>query len=797
MKTKNIKYKFSKQLGVFVCLASLLTACGGGNENVTETSKSSEIITASVSDMNGDGKADIVIEDSNNLESMPWHFGTSTQNQFDASDSLTQTFDLNVDHKAKAIAVADANGDGKNDVLVQLDSVDGHTHWKVFLSNGTSSSEIMGDISLPSGNDARALAFTDINADGYADILLQQQIDGIIDYYVSLSNGTEYSTPFSLYRFRLGKIDWSKDFLAHINSELGRPELVALKDVNNDGTADLVFDRQNYNHYQGHIEHCYFVRTFSKTRYESRFEKLDIDDNCYKTSSEFVGIADITGNGIAELILDGEGLLYLVDGTTGSEWSRVDPAEENLVFLSMSIDYSNDLNISTKPADYIDYITGPVFIEPASPLDPYSGNMSYKTIASTDLNNDGKIDILREVTKGNVRYWQALIATGNKTFEAQIWLTGNITDTAFAVRDYNNDGLPDLLVNAPYGYENRDRDGDGYPDFIPKIGTPISTNLYVKINDGSSFKSNDWELWYQHANQVRVIGVEDYGLTTIAKDTSALISWSGMSDSPRYTQNEFKEVLKVKGLNLITKDRALNKNECQAVYSSSDNKDLSAEFATLVCNVELVPGVVSIKSQPLYGGCDVARSGNLIGGLRCEVGVFKYDLEVNIGPVTRTLTLAGPKVGACGAISAEFTCVRAGTEVVSATQTLMVGDTGVGAGVSVGFGAGGSLSTENGVLSGELDLKGGLGISIKFSFDYEATGDFIIDHGETAFVFVADNAGIVVKSAGVAIVSTLNAIDGVVVDGVGEGIEFVNGAVTSVGGVFEDIGDAFCDFFGC
>lgn len=742
-------------------------------------------------DANGDGRADLVLEVSGDANSTPWKFGISTARNFDARP-LTQAFDFGTHSNGKAIAVGDANGDGRDDVLVQLQSIDGMTQWKVFLSDGTTSTRTIGEVALPTGDDARALAFNDIDGDGFADILLQQQVSGVVSYYMSLSDGGQFSDPDLIYEF---------------DAELGRPDLIALEDINGDGTSDLVFDMQSG------ASHRYCVRAFRNGRFDAQPE----NDECWKTADDFtevepneeglgegwttttrrvqtIGVADLTGDGRSELVF--------YDRTESVEVFRASRTPGSVQFIE-------NAPVTDASWSYLSLGQGPRGTEweaDSTPIYQDEPDGSQTTLALVDLNNDGRTDLLNESSfydsalSQTIVSWKAHMSKGDGQFEEELWLevvTPRDIDlfygTGIGLRDFNGDGRQDLLINAPRGRG------------------PGLVQLHVLFNDGTQFLQDDWTPWYTNTEQtVRILGLEDDGLTTVARDTSALLAWSGTSNSPRYTENEFREFLRGKGFDLRSDEdgdpsRPLLMNECELIYASADNDDLSVNFATVSCLQTGLDGVQLVQ-QVVYGGCDVANKGvpgGGIGGARCEIGLFKQELTVDLGGVQQTLTLQGPNANACGAVSLELTCLKGGADYASGSMSAMVGDTGVGAGVGLGVGGGVAAGIEDGVISGEFEVKFVIGVSFEFSFDYEDSGEFLINHGETGFVFVWDNSEVAVVSAGEAIIDLVNILNtsgGVVVGGVGEGINFIGGVATPIGeelvDFVDDAVDAIADFFG-
>lgn len=560
----------SKRLSAVAVFGALLLLSGcddddsGGGGGGGSSAKGSGGATF---DANGDGKADLVFEIS--ADSTPWRFGLSSSDQFDANDSLTQTFDSSAYSNGQAIAVADANADGKDDILVQLESVGGFTQWKIFLSDGTSSTRTLGDISLPSGDDARAIAFTDIDNDGAADIFIQQQVDGIVSFYMSLSLGNEYATPELIYSF---------------DTELGRPELIALEDINSDGTADLVFDLQSRS------SHCYHVRAFRNGSFESQSTSND----CWRTVDEVtkletagagigegglqtirrvkaIGVADMTGDGQSELVFSVK--------TRFSDIFRASTTPGAVQFLSS---YWSETSWS-----YLSFVEGPSGTEweDSSQLIYFNGEseLAQNTLALVDLNDDGRTDLLTKsstfdsTSSQTTMSWKAHISNGDGQFEQRTWLEESAVD------------ISDPIFGAEIGLD--DFDGDGRQDLLINAtgGGGIYAKLHVLLNDGTKFDPNDWRIWYFNNQQpVRILSFERDGLTTVAHDTSALLAWAGTSNTSLYTQNEFHDLLKEKGFDLKTQADAaptetLQPGECQLIYDSGDSSDLSASFGTLTC----------------------------------------------------------------------------------------------------------------------------------------------------------------------------------------------------------------------
>jgi len=644
-----------------------------------------------ISDMNGNGISDILLE---KVGLSSWRIAISdpVNTQFIPETLFVETV------SAKAIALADANNDTTDDLLVQLDNADGSRAWQVFNSNGNSLTKLGSPVSiigLGIDDDARAVGFADINGDGDADILIQAQLASGVNYFVSFGTGVTYLPAELIYQF---------------NPELGTPQIIALEDVNSDGTADFVFSRTTGN------KHCFFVRTYVNGSFEEQSRNTECASTVISkdTKIEIVGVADITGNGLSELVIRKSNSqthnwrsYSLTQGLSGTEWTTA-------------------TRIITT-----DVVPG----------------SSERTVALTDLDSDGRIDILNELTDGTTRSWIAYIAKDYGLFETQTWMTrdgSNVRavdqEKSVGVRDYNGDGFPDLLIESST--------------------QTVAQQLFVRIGDGVSFDSQAFNLWHFNIiDRENVIGVEEDGLTTVSNDTSALISRLGSTSG--FTLNQLRTELGAEGLTLMTDDISVSLSnsvvagECRIAssgkFADSDyGKDGGASFGALVCAVN-VGDHVSITAQALHSKCqsNLLNPGSApsdTGALKCQAGLFKAEVEVDLGGgVSHVIEAQGPNASFCSGSSSTGFCNHISGDIVSVSHKLKVSDgVEVGGGVGIGLSAGGSAGLEDGIFSasGELKLIGGIQVDIKLDLNP------VISFGEDAFLFVEDASGIIILAAG-------------------------------------------------
>jgi hypothetical protein len=287
--------------------------------------------------------------------------------------------------------------------------------------------------------------------------------------------------------------------------------------------------------------------------------------------------------------------------------------------------------------------------------------------------------------------------------------------------------------------------------------------------------------------------MEEDGITSNARDMGTLTAWSGVSDGRLYTPNEFKQSFTQKGLTLRTPtkftdldDLPLKEGECKAVYAQgSTDRRARGQFGVMACNIKLADGF-SLKLQPLYGGCESINIDSVSSGAggNCAIGSIKTDIEIEIGGVKQTTSIAGPSAAACAGVSLkEFACLKAGATLVSGSQKYIVNGTGVGAGASIGVGLKADFKARDGVLSGEIGGALGLGVEIQFSLNYKAGGNFFIKNGKTAFVFVGDNAEKGVVAAGDAVYGAAKDLGNVTQTAVGDAVYLAGEGINAVAAI--------------
>jgi hypothetical protein len=383
---------FRRERVVMILLAALLPieiACGGGSSQMTgsggpggtvhqyATGKGPNCVSAG--DFNGDKILDLAVTNStDNSVSVLLGNGDGT-------------FQQHVDYPAipvapgtslTSIAVADFNGDGKQDLVsdgLMLGNGDGTFQAIVPLSvtNSASETRLVNSYSASAGTSAAGtVAVGDMNGDGKPDLVF---LGGIV-----LSNGDG--------TFRGG------DTLALLGYEC----CVALGDINGDGKLDVVESTPSW-HGSGWVE-VYFGNGDGT---------IDYSNMPSQAAGQFgyaVAVSDFNGDGKQDIVGGEQGGVYLLlgkgDGTFqfSSDLETTAGAVQAIAVADLNADGTPDIVA----------VNGTAFVAGVS-------------IKSTNT-------------------MSILLGNGNGTFQTHVEYPTGSNPTSVAVGDFNGDGKLDLAV---------------------------------------------------------------------------------------------------------------------------------------------------------------------------------------------------------------------------------------------------------------------------------------------------------------------------------------------------------------
>jgi hypothetical protein len=362
--------------------------------------------TVLIADLDGDGKPDLVVNNGNS-HVVSLYQNISSNGTMTAS-SFAPRVDLALGTGAEnAMAVADLNGDGKLDIVL----LDRDVNQVVILQNiatpgslGTNS--FAAPVRLSVGTDPRGLAVWDLDGDGKLDIAVANWGDSTVSILRNLGLPGSIGT---------------NSFASAAVFETGpQPQSLAIADLDGDGLPDIVTVNNNY----GTNQSVSLLRNTSSVGAVSLAAHVDL-----------AGLA--TSYGLAIGDLDG-------DGKPDLAVSSFDYGQSVSVYRNTSTPGTLTTNSFASPADFS--VGG-------------WGN----AVAIGDLDGDGKPD-LAVVTQ----------LPDHLSLFRNVSSAGCLTTNSFAPRvDYPTGWNPNGIAIG-------DLDGDGRPDIT--FGVSYATTLSVYQN---------------------------------------------------------------------------------------------------------------------------------------------------------------------------------------------------------------------------------------------------------------------------------------------------------------------------
>ncbi|PYM11356.1 MAG: hypothetical protein DME18_14190, partial [Verrucomicrobia bacterium] len=381
-------------------------------------------VAVAIADFNGDGKLDLAVADGT--------FGSAYFSLLPGKGNGTFLHPTNYygARGARSVAAGDFNSDGKPDLAV---ANDGATNISVFLGKGDGTFQLA--VNYATGNGPVSLAVSDFNADGKLDLVSANT--GGISVLLGKGDGTFQS---ALNYFGGG-----------VHYQM--PVSLAVGDFNGDGQRDLASANE-----EG-------VTVFLGNGAGTFQFAANYDSGMYPVS---MAVADFNGDGKPDMAVAQAAYENLTDGSIAVLVGKDNATFETLKTygagtrpVSVAVgDFNGDGKLDLAAANtgsYPYYTNGSVSVLLGDGNGTFQTATNFKVgtcpscVAMGDFNSDGKLD-LAVANQGTTRDTTSigsvsiLVGNGDGTFQAAVNYDAGRYPSYAAVGDFNGDGRPDLVV---------------------------------------------------------------------------------------------------------------------------------------------------------------------------------------------------------------------------------------------------------------------------------------------------------------------------------------------------------------
>jgi hypothetical protein len=385
--------------------------------------------SVAVSDVNGDGKPDLLVANSGD-----GNVGMLIGN---GNGSFQPQVPIAVGAGPVSVAVSDMNGDGKRDLVVA--NYGGGTV-SVVLGNGNGT--FHPQQTFGAGGNPRSAVVADFNGDGKPDVLVANYYNNTVSVLVGSGDGTLQPA----ITYATGSHPWS----------------VSATDVNRDGKPDLVVANRGSNNVSvllGDVAPTVVSINRGNPPGPVTFQS--------SVSFTVTFSEPVTGVDYSDFVLANTG------SVSATNFFIVNGSNADYVVTVYNISGSGTLGLNFVDDGSVTDAAG----NPFQPVNSFQAPQYFATgiypssVAVSDVNGDGRPDLV--TANYGSKNTSVLLGNGNGTFQPQKTFVSGYGSIFVAVSDVNGDGKPDLLV-ANYGtYEGVSYGGS---NTIPN-GTTVSVLL--------------------------------------------------------------------------------------------------------------------------------------------------------------------------------------------------------------------------------------------------------------------------------------------------------------------------------
>ena len=415
-----------------------------------------------VGDLNGDGKLDLAVTNqcvtnsncSNGVVSVLLGKGDGTFNSA-VNYGATGTY-------SNSVAIGDINGDGHPDLTVsnQCNNSNQCSIGSLSVLLGIGDGTFQAAVDYASGGEnAAAIALTDINGDGKLDLLVANEVD---------SNGNWMDG--SVASVLLGNGDGTFQPAVSYGSGEVEGSFIAFADVNGDGKPDVIMANACSDNYT-----CTTGAVSVLLGNGDGTLRGGIDYNSNGWASYSVAIADVNGDGKPDLLLANQ---CASSGSCANGTASVLLGNGDGTFQP-GVSYN-------------------------------SGGQNAFAVAAVDVNGDGKLDLLlvnectNNCANGSV---SVLLGNGDGTFQPAVsYGSAGLYAYSLAVGDVNGDGKPDLIISNQCNNNNSCSNGVvsvllGNGDGTFQAAVPYNTGAIQAFSVAVADVNGDGKLDVVVANQ--------------------------------------------------------------------------------------------------------------------------------------------------------------------------------------------------------------------------------------------------------------------------------------------------------